>query len=186
MAPIPITGVSTLSDPNLLPTERPFATELPLVAAQPGIWVADQISPHANAYAVSHYIELNGPLDQACLLRAIEQGLSEVDTLQFRFEERDGVPMQWHDPELAILPVEYIDLRESPDAAAAARALMQLDMSGDLRIGSGNALYRHMLIRLSEQRWFWYQRYHHISGRWLQFYRHCPQNRPYLHPDVAQ
>jgi enterobactin synthetase component F len=114
MAPIPITGVSTLSDRNLLPTERPFATELPLVAAQPGIWVADQISPHANAYAVSHYIELNGPLDQACLLRAIEQGLSEVDTLQFRFEERDGVPMQWHDPELAILPVEYIDLRESP------------------------------------------------------------------------
>jgi len=151
-----------LSDPNLLPTERPFATELPLVAAQPGIWVADQISPHANAYAVSHYIELNGPLDQACLLRAIEQGLSEVDTLQFRFEERDGVPMQWHDPELAILPVEYIDLSESPDATAAARALMQLDMSGDLRIGSGNALYRHMLIRLSEQRWFWYQRYHHI------------------------
>ena len=119
MAPIPKTGVSTLSDSTLLSAEQQLATELPLVAAQPGIWVADQISPHANAYAVSHYIELNGALDQDRLMQAIAQGLSEVDTLQFRFEERDGVPVQWLDPQLAILPVELIDLRDSPDAAAA-------------------------------------------------------------------
>lgn len=151
-----------MSDPILLSTEEQSATELPLVAAQPGIWVADQISPYANAYAVSHYIELNGPLNESLLLQAITQGLSEVDTLQLRFEERDGVPVQWHDSELAILPTEYLDLRDSPDAPAAAQAAMQLDMSGDLRIGSGKALYRHMVIRLSDRRWFWYQRYHHI------------------------
>ena len=27
---------------------------LPLVAAQPGIWIADQLSPYSNAYAVAH------------------------------------------------------------------------------------------------------------------------------------
>ncbi|SQI44249.1 Enterobactin synthase component F [Serratia plymuthica] len=175
-----------MSDPILLPTEARPATELPLVAAQPGIWVADQISPYANAYAVSHYIELSGPLNEERLLQAIAQGLSEVDTLQLRFEERDGVPVQWHDADLAILPTEYLDLRGSPDALAAAQAVMQLDMSGDLRIGSGKALYRHMLIHLSDPALVLVSALPPYSGRWLQFYRHCPQNRSYLQPHTER
>ena len=76
--------------------------EMPLVAAQPGIWMADQISPHCNAYTVAHYVEFNGSIDSARLLQAIGLGLNEVDTLWLRFEERDGVPVQWLDERLTV------------------------------------------------------------------------------------
>ncbi|AJW28917.1 enterobactin synthase subunit F [Chania multitudinisentens RB-25] len=151
-----------MSETSILPTEQQVIVELPLVAAQPGIWVADQISPYGNAYAVAHYIELNGPLDKDCLLQAIAQGLSEVDTLRLRFAERDGVPVQWYDGTMPITPAEWLDLSDAADPEAAATALMQIDLAAELRVSSGKPLYRHILLRLSDQRWFWYQRYHHL------------------------
>ena len=42
---------------------------LPLVAAQPGIWMADQLSPQPNAWSVAHYVELNGDIDESLLCR---------------------------------------------------------------------------------------------------------------------
>ncbi|CCJ91517.1 Enterobactin synthetase component F, serine activating enzyme [Cronobacter turicensis 564] len=36
---------------------------LPLVAAQPGIWMAEKLSNQNNAWSVAHYVELNGALD---------------------------------------------------------------------------------------------------------------------------
>jgi len=134
---------------------------LPLVAAQPGIWVADQLSPHTNAYAVAHFIELRGELDSALLANAIIAGMQEADTLNMAFGERDGEPMQWPAPHSFRQP-EIIDLRDADNPDAAARALMQQDMAGDLRVLSGAALYHHTLFRLSDHRWYWYQRYHHL------------------------
>lgn len=151
-----------MSETSILPSEPQVMVELPLVAAQPGIWVADQISPHGNAYAVAHYIELNGPLEKDKLLQAIAQGLTEVDTLRLRFTERDGVPVQWYDSRLPIAPAEWVDLRAAADADTAANALMQIDLTAELRVSSGKPLYRHILLQLSDNRWFWYQRYHHV------------------------
>jgi len=133
---------------------------MPLVAAQPGIWVADQLSPHDNAYAVAHYIELTGSLDIGRMQQAISQGLSEADTLHMRFDECDGVPVQWIDETLPPVTIEWIDLRTSDPAAALA--LMHQDLQQPLRIAQGVPLFRHMLIRVAEDRWFWYQRYHHL------------------------
>ena len=139
-----------------------LAGEWPLVAAQPGIWVADQISPHRNAYAVAHAIELNGPVAVEPLLQAIIRGLGEVDMLRLRFAERAGVPVHWLDDALAVHEPELVDLTTSPDPEAAARALMDIDLASDLRAGSGAPLYRHVVMRLADDRWFWYQRYHHL------------------------
>ncbi|HGM5490320.1 TPA: enterobactin synthase subunit F [Serratia fonticola] len=152
-----------MSETSILPTGQQAVTaELPLVAAQPGIWVADQISPYGNAYAVAHYIELNGPLEKDRLLQAIALGLAEVDTLRLRFVERDGVPMQYYDATMPLAAAEWVDLSDSADAEAAAHALMQIDLGAELRVSSGKPLYRHILMRLADDRWFWYQRYHHL------------------------
>ncbi|WP_413721973.1 enterobactin synthase subunit F [Sodalis sp. RH24] len=136
--------------------------ELPLVAAQPGIWVADQLSAQPNAYAVAHYIELKGDIDEGCLLRAIDQGMGEADTLRMRFAERDGIAVQWVDGDLTFDRPDCVDLSAAGDARNAALALMQQDLAGDLRVLSGKPLYRHLLIRVARDRWFWYQRYHHL------------------------
>lgn len=151
-----------MSETSTLPADHALCVDMPLVAAQPGIWVADQISPHGNAYAVAHYIELNGELDPNCLLRAIALGLNEVDTLRLRFDECDGVPRQSFDAGMAIDAPEYLDLTASADPAVAATALMQRDLAGELRVSSGKPLYRHLLMRVAERRWYWYQRYHHL------------------------
>ncbi len=134
---------------------------LPLVAAQPGIWIADQLTPHPNAYAVAHYIELRGAIDSALLAQAIVAGMQEADTLNMAFGEIDGEPLQWQQPQIFSLP-DVVDLRSEHDPAATARALMRDDMQGDLRVLSGAPLWHHRLFRLGEQHWFWYQRYHHL------------------------
>ncbi|MCZ4059434.1 enterobactin synthase subunit F [Pantoea sp. LMR881] len=134
---------------------------LPLVAAQPGIWIADQLSKHHNAYAVAHFIELRGELNSALLGKAIVAGMKEADTLNMAFGEQDGEPQQWPAPQAFSEP-EVIDLRHEADPAAAARALMRTDMSGDLRVLSGAPLWHHSLMRLGDRHWYWYQRYHHL------------------------
>jgi len=134
---------------------------LPLVAAQPGIWIADQLSPHHNAYAVAHFVELRGEIDSALLAKAIVAGMQEADTLNMAFGEVEGEALQWPQPHAFSLP-QIVDLRAEADAAAKARALMRDDMNGDLRVLSGAKLWHHRLFRLDDQHWFWYQRYHHL------------------------
>ncbi|RJT26234.1 enterobactin synthase subunit F [Buttiauxella izardii] len=135
---------------------------LPLVAAQPGIWMADQLSPQANAWSVAHYVELNGELNEALLCKAIIAGMKEADTLSMRFGEVDGEARQWVDPDATFDAPICRDLRDEANPEAAALALMRDDLEQDLRISSGKPLYHHQLLRVSDTRWFWYQRFHHL------------------------
>ncbi|WP_237930672.1 enterobactin synthase subunit F [Buttiauxella sp. S19-1] len=135
---------------------------LPLVAAQPGIWMADQLSPQANAWSVAHYVELKGELNEALLCKAIVAGMKEADTLGMRFSEVDGEARQWVDPDASFTLPLCRDLRKSADPEAAALTMMRDDLEQDLRISSGKPLYHHQILRVSETRWFWYQRFHHL------------------------
>ncbi|SQJ43763.1 enterobactin synthetase component F [Salmonella enterica] len=71
---------------------------LPLVAAQPGIWMAEKLSDLPSAWSVAHYVELNGELDAALLAKAVAIGMEQADTLQMRFIEENGEVWQWIDP----------------------------------------------------------------------------------------
>ncbi|HKM98457.1 MAG TPA: enterobactin synthase subunit F [Buttiauxella sp.] len=141
---------------------------MPLVAAQPGIWMADQLSPQANAWSVAHYVELNGgdklngQLNEALLCKAIVAGMKEADTLSMRFSEVDGEARQWVAPDASFTAPLCCDLRDAADPEATALTMMRDDLEQDLRINSGKPLYHHLLLRVSETRWFWYQRFHHL------------------------
>ena len=147
------------NSPLSCPVPNPH--KLPLVAAQPGIWVADQLTKYPNAYAVAHFIELRGAIDPRLLANAIVAGMQEADTLNMAFGEQDGEPVQWLAPQ-QFTPPEVIDLRQEADPDGAARALMRQDMAGDLRVLSGAPLWHHKLLRLGDNHWYWYQRYHHL------------------------
>lgn len=150
---------------SIVTQNTPAYRVLPVVGSQLGIWLADQISPVSNSYTVAHYLELTGEPDIHCLCQAICQGLSEADTVHARFTETDSGPVQHlpagleaGDPALP----QVLDLRLEKDPEQAARQLMQDDLAQPLPAGGPEPLYRHMLLRLGEERWFWYQRYHHI------------------------
>ncbi|WP_414501300.1 amino acid adenylation domain-containing protein [Zymobacter sp. IVIA_12111.31 C1] len=145
---------------------------LPLVAAQPGIWVAEQTALDTNVFIVAHSTELRAQADASlnveAFVQAIRQVMAEVDTLNAHYGDTDGVPwQQWpdvrHADEMAA-PVVF-DLSHDEHADERALQLMQEDLQQDLRISEGQPLYRHLLIKVAgaPERWLWYQRYHHLA-----------------------
>ena len=135
---------------------------LPLVAAQPGIWMAEKLSTLPSAWSVAHYVELTGELDASLLAKAVVAGLEQADTLRMRFSEDNGEIWQWVDSALAFAQPEIIDLRAKSNPHEAARALMQADLQQDIRADGNKPLVFHLLIQVGEKRWYWYQRYHHL------------------------
>lgn len=139
-----------------------MTTRLPLVAAQPGIWMAERLSTLPGAWSVAHYVELRGNLDPALLGRAIVTGLAQADTLSMRFCEDNGEAWQWVDEQRVFAEPEYHDLREASSPHDAALAVMQADLGQNLRVDGGNPLVCHQLLRVADDCWYWYQRYHHL------------------------
>lgn len=139
-----------------------MTTRLPLVAAQPGIWMAERLSTLPGAWSVAHYVELRGALDTALLGKAIVAGLQQADTLSLRFEEQEGEVWQWVAAERTFAEPPIIDLRTTPDPHRAATERMQADLAQDLRVDGGNPLVCHQLLHVGDERWYWYQRYHHL------------------------
>ncbi|WP_323102278.1 enterobactin non-ribosomal peptide synthetase EntF [Klebsiella variicola] len=139
-----------------------MTTRLPLVAAQPGIWMAERLSTLPGAWSVAHYVELRGALDPALLGKAIVAGLQQADTLSLRFEEEEGEVWQWVAADRTFGEPSIIDLRTAPDPHRAATERMQADLAQDLRVDGGNPLVCHQLLRIGDDRWYWYQRYHHL------------------------
>ncbi|MFM0891634.1 enterobactin non-ribosomal peptide synthetase EntF [Citrobacter freundii] len=135
---------------------------LPLVAAQPGIWMAEKLSTLPSAWSVAHYVELTGELDALLLAKAVVAGLEQADTLRMQFSEDNGEVWQWVDPALTFAQPEIIDLREKSNPHEVARALMQADLQQDILADGNKPLVFHQLIQVGDKRWYWYQRYHHL------------------------
>lgn len=153
---------STLTPPIMRHKELTMTTRLPLVAAQPGIWMAERLSTLPGAWSVAHYVELRGALDPTLLGKAIVAGLQQADTLSLRFEEEEGEVWQWLAADRTFGEPSIIDLRTAPDPHRAATERMQADLAQDLRVDGGNPLVCHQLLRVGDDRWYWYQRYHHL------------------------
>ena len=139
-----------------------MSTRLPLVAAQPGIWMAERLSTLPGAWSVAHYVELRGNLDPALLSKAIVAGLKQADTLSMRFCEDNGEAWQWVDDAREFAEPQSVDLRQQADPHMSALTLMQSDLGQNLRVDSGNPLVCHQLMRVGDDCWYWYQRYHHL------------------------
>lgn len=135
---------------------------LPLVAAQPGIWMAEALSTLPNMWSVAHYVALEGKIEAPLFAQAIVTGMEHADTLKMRFCEEKGEIWQWVDTSITFALPEIVDLCGTEDPHAAALALMQEDLQQNLRIDSGKPLSHHVLLRIGEQHWYWYQRYHHL------------------------
>lgn len=138
---------------------------LPLAAAQPGIWFAGQIEPEAQTFVVAHYADMHGAIDAALLRRAIRSGLAEADTIHARFSDSDEEPTQSWPQERAVETIaepDVFDLAGEPDPITAAHAIMRGDLDTAPAPGTTGSLYRHILLKVGNDRWFWYQRYQHL------------------------
>ncbi|GAB3740235.1 amino acid adenylation domain-containing protein [Nocardiopsis nanhaiensis] len=134
---------------------------LPLTAAQTGSWFGHELDPTGSVYNQASFLDIRGSLDLPALSAAVRRAVNEATALHCRFEEVDGVPVQVPTaPENR--PVHVEDLSGRADPEAAANAWMREDVSSSVDLTRG-PLFTQALLRLSEHRHLWYQRYHHIA-----------------------
>ncbi len=102
------------------------------------------------------------PSIRRCWEKRLSPSLQQADTLSLRFEEEEGEVWQWVAADRTFAEPSIIDLRTAPDPHRAATERMQADLAQDLRVDGGNPLVCHQLLRVGDDRWYWYQRYHHL------------------------
>ncbi len=132
----------------------------PLSPAQLGIWYAQHLDPQVPI-TIAQYVDVPGEIDVEVLTRASLDASHELGSGFIRIVERDGEPLQYVDHGLESDVVELIDLRAESDPEAAAHTWMRADYGRPLDIVT-DRLARSAVLRLSEDRWFWYSRAHHI------------------------
>ncbi|MFI1252236.1 condensation domain-containing protein [Streptomyces netropsis] len=131
-----------------------------MTAFQLEIWISQILEPSSTVYNVGDYYEITGAVDGALLERAARTAVDEAGSLGARFVTApDGAPAQ----ELASAEWDFdvLDLSGTPDPEAEALAWMraQFDRPVDLTRGP---LLAAALIKVSDDRHFWYRRFHHI------------------------
>ncbi|WP_330249609.1 amino acid adenylation domain-containing protein [Nocardia sp. NBC_00565] len=131
----------------------------PLSAAQRGIWFAQHIAGD-TPISIAQYVELVGALDLDTLADAARRTGREFGTGYIRLLDVDGQPYQFVDTTIHDELVT-IDLRDRPDPEAAAHAWMRAEYSAPLDL-MRDRLVAVAMLRIAEDRWFWYSRMHHI------------------------
>ena len=136
---------------------------LELTAAQRGMWFAESLSPDYSV-TVAQYIDIRDgdrPLDVELLRRVITEVGRETEMAFTRIVEVDGVPMQFVDQSVDN-GVHYVDLRGESDPVASAHDWMNSDYRGSMDLQS-DLLVVCALLRVADDRVFWYVRAHHIA-----------------------
>ncbi|MFJ2838383.1 amino acid adenylation domain-containing protein [Nocardia sp. NPDC087230] len=139
---------------------QPSEGAFPLSAAQRGIWFAQHIAGD-TPISIAQYVELSGPVDHELLLRVVRRTGREFGTGYLRLIDIDGQPHQYVDFSLDDEMAE-LDLRAEPDPVAAAHAWMRAEYTAPLDV-MRDRLVRLAMLRVADDRWFWYSRMHHIA-----------------------
>ncbi|GGJ02573.1 dimodular nonribosomal peptide synthase [Saccharopolyspora subtropica] len=131
-----------------------------LTAAQSGIWFAQQLDRTNPIFNTAEYVEIRGPVDPDRFAAALRRVVDEAEALRVRIVD-DGEPRQVVGPPPQFdLPV--VDCTAAPDPAARALDWMHADLRQPVDPVRG-PLWHAALFKLDDQRWWWYQRIHHIA-----------------------
>ncbi|WPB73388.1 myxochelin non-ribosomal peptide synthetase MxcG [Archangium violaceum] len=133
----------------------------PLSAAQHGIWLGQQFDRTSPVYNAGECIEIRGPVDPVLFEAAVRQAVSEAEVLHARFVTEGERPVQLLEPRQD-WTLHVADLSGTPDPWEAARAWMRDDLARPVELSQG-PLFAQALFKAAPDRFFWYQRAHHIA-----------------------
>ncbi|MBY6706004.1 amino acid adenylation domain-containing protein [Rhodococcus sp. BP-241] len=137
----------------------PVLDAVPLTAAQRGIWFAQQLAGSVPV-SIAHYVDLRGPVDAAALEAAMISVGRQFGSGFVRIVEEDGVPAQVVDLSITDT-VRFLDLREDATPVETAIEWMRAECAAPLDMTSDRLVVTY-LIRVEDERYFWYCRIHHI------------------------
>jgi nonribosomal peptide synthetase DhbF len=134
--------------------------DLPLSAAQLGIWFAQKIDSASPVYNIGQSTEIHGPVDPVLFNAAVTRALIDTEALRVHFIEEDDGPRQVIDPP-SKSSISLLDVSSELDPQAAAEAWMKADLAKPVDLLHG-PLFCFVLFKAAPDRFFWYQRGHHI------------------------
>lgn len=132
-----------------------------LTGAQTGIWFAQQLDPDNPIYNTAEYIEINGPVNIALFEEALRHVIKEAESLHVRFGENMDGPWQMINPSPDV-QLHVIDVSSEPDPEKTALNWMKADLAKPVDLGYA-PLFNEALFIAGPDRFFWYQRIHHIA-----------------------
>ncbi|MCY8870985.1 non-ribosomal peptide synthetase DhbF [Bacillus inaquosorum] len=132
-----------------------------LTGAQTGIWFAQQLDPDNPIYNTAEYIEINGPINIALFEEALRHVIKEAESLHVRFGENMDGPWQMINPSPDV-QLHVIDVSSEPDPEKTALDWMKADLAKPVDLGY-DPLFNEALFIAGPDRFFWYQRIHHIA-----------------------
>jgi len=139
----------------------------PTTVGQQGFWYLDQLERGNSAYNIAVRFRLEGPLQHAALVRAINEIVRRHESLRTVVLNMDGHPVQVVTPSLSI-PVPLVDLGDVAAAERHARSQVltveEARRRFDLAVGP---LIRASLLRFDKQDHVLLVTVHHvISDGW--------------------
>ncbi|WP_257458612.1 myxochelin non-ribosomal peptide synthetase MxcG [Archangium lipolyticum] len=133
----------------------------PLSAAQHGIWLGQQFDVESPVYNAGECLEIRGPVDVGLFEAAVRQAVGEAEALNVRFVSDGQGPVQIPGPP-PDWAFQVVDVSGTPEPWEAARAWMREDLTRPVDLARG-PLFAEALFKAAPDRFFWYQRIHHIA-----------------------
>ncbi len=133
---------------------------LPLTVAQRGIWIGSKISRVGTIFNIAEAVEIHGVVDPDLFVEAIRQVIAEAQTTRVNiFEDADGPHQIVRERYRGATPFMDFSKDAAPDAAAKAWMMADVTAPCDME---RDALWFGALAKTAEDRFFLYQRAHHI------------------------
>ncbi|MFI8438002.1 amino acid adenylation domain-containing protein [Streptomyces sp. NPDC079020] len=139
------------------------ATVLPLTAGQAGIWYAQSLSGPNATFNAALYLDMAGAVDAPLFTAAMRQIVIETEAVRARFADDGSGPVQVIEPvtDWSAQPVHVLDFTAEERPEEKADAWMWADAGAPVEV-VGGTLYRFALIKVAEDRFRFYYRYHHL------------------------
>ncbi|MFC7342285.1 amino acid adenylation domain-containing protein [Saccharopolyspora griseoalba] len=139
--------------------------QLPLSAAQAGIWFAQQLDQENPIFNTAERVEIRGAVDPELFADALRRVVREAETLRIRVVDGEEPGQVVEELDAVELPV--LDFSGEADPDARAQDWIRADMRAPVHLtrsrAEGGRLWTAALCKLGEHRWWWYQRVHHVA-----------------------
>ncbi|MBY8610300.1 amino acid adenylation domain-containing protein, partial [Burkholderia arboris] len=124
------------------------------------MWFSQKLEPDNPLFDSRGYVDISGAMDRPAFEAALSRVIQEARSLHFRFIETPAGPLQF-ECEPDAFRLDFIDVSNEADPFSACWNVMQIESSTTYDLLSGK-LFSQMLFKLGDERYVWYQRYHHI------------------------
>ncbi|NSL87163.1 amino acid adenylation domain-containing protein [Chitinophaga sp. Mgbs1] len=130
--------------------------------AQQDIYVDQLIHPDSPRYIVTGYLILNGAFSMEAFKKALHIVNSGHDIFAMSFDLADQQPIGYVADKTNPGTLGYQDYRQQKDPEESARQWIQEQGNIPFRLQEGSKLFEHCLIRISEECYWYYFRFHHL------------------------